>query len=89
MTTLAITTERVSKLAHAFAAAVASTPEDEPLIDRAQSALAGMPDDVVRELGAAADLLFGLTQARLGGGVVDVPPIGARKGDRPPKGSAG
>jgi hypothetical protein len=58
--------KRLGGLVGQFSAAFVGTPESDDLVDRTRMALKVLPDEVVRELGEAVDVLATLTKERLG-----------------------
>ncbi len=58
--------KRLGTLVNRFSAAFFSTPESDDLVGRTQETLKALPDDVVRELGEAMEVLAALAKERLG-----------------------
>lgn len=61
-----IDVDRLSQAIAAWNIAFPGTPQNADLVNRARMALDALPDEVVRELGQAADVLATLTRERLG-----------------------
>ncbi|GAA4626668.1 hypothetical protein GCM10023196_035820 [Actinoallomurus vinaceus] len=59
--------DRLSVCIDVFKVALNGTPQSVDLVNRGRMALDALPDEVVRELGEAADALARLTGERLGG----------------------
>lgn len=59
--------KQLGVIVNVFSSAFIETPEDADLVTRTRMTLKAMPDEVVRELGEAVDLLCILTKERLGG----------------------
>ncbi|MGH3380273.1 MAG: hypothetical protein ACRDP6_36620 [Actinoallomurus sp.] len=67
MNSTSLDPKRLGVLVEAFSRAFFGTPEDDDLVIRIGMTLKALPDDVVRELGEAVDVLGVLTKERLGG----------------------
>ncbi len=57
--------KRLGSLVGEFSAAFFGTPESDDLVARTRVTLRALPDDVVRELGEAMEVLAALTKERL------------------------
>jgi hypothetical protein len=58
--------KQLGVLVNAFSGAFIETPEDADLVTRMRMTLEALPDEVVRELREAVDVLDLLTRERLG-----------------------
>lgn len=67
MNSTSLDPKRLGILVEAFSRAFFGTPEEDDLVTRIGMTLKALPDEVVRELGEAADVLGVLAKERLGG----------------------